>query len=490
MNAIIGFTDLCLLEAQDQRQRDYLEKVSSSAHNLLRIINDVLDFSKIEAGRLEIEQAPFDFGKLLSGLGASIGVACEGKGLEFLIDVSPGTPEYLIGDAVRINQILSNLLNNAVKFTEQGMLRLQVVVQARAGERIGLGFAVSDTGIGLSKAELERLFQPFVQADASTTRRFGGTGLGLSICKRLVESMGGEISVSSIPGQGSRFEFTLWLGLQPDEPGLSEALPKPGRVVVLDPSPRIAQQTAAYLSDLGWQVDRLGSYERLLPFLLAAQAACDPVGWVVLDIDALESQLDALIGLLHEEGSLRTQPGLLGLLSWTAARRWQNSALARQVTVVHKPLTPFALRHALRPPPARRELAAPTTWPMLAGLKVLLVEDNRLNRQLALALLQRVGIETSLAENGEEAVRAVAMQTFDLVLMDVQMPVMDGLEATRTIRARSECAALPIIAMTANAMSGDRERCLAAGMNDHLPKPIDAQLLYRTLVAWRGRIDI
>jgi signal transduction histidine kinase/ActR/RegA family two-component response regulator len=365
MNAILGMSWLALQGGLDTPQQRYVANVHRAAESLLHIIDDILDFSKIEAGRLDMEHIPFKLADVTDRLTSLVGLRAEDKGLALRFDVAPGLPAELVGDPARLGQVLVNLGNNAVKFTERGEVRVAVRQAAREGDQVMLRFEVSDTGIGLDPVQQARLFQPFTQADTSTSRRFGGTGLGLAISRHLVAMMGGEIGVLSEPGRGSCFHFTARFGV-----------PDAGR----------------------------------LPHAAAAAAPAE------------------------------------------------RSDAAPDMPAV----------------PARP----------LAGARVLVVEDNPINQELARELLSRAGVLVSMADDGQQALDAIAPGRFDVVLMDCQMPVLDGYAATRALRQRPQGDGLPIIAMTANAMAGDREKVLAAGMNDHIAKPIRAAELYATLERW------
>ncbi|NGZ06860.1 MAG: PAS domain S-box protein [Magnetococcales bacterium] len=357
MNAIIGMTHLALRSDLNEKQRNYIQKVDNAARSLLGIINDILDFSKIEAGKMHVEQTDFSLKLVLEHLSDLTAMKAKDKGLGLVFQVDTDVPDGLIGDGMRLGQVLINLVNNAIKFTEKGVVRVVITRETAATDGIRLHFAVSDTGIGMSAEQLNKLFKAFSQADSSTSRKYGGTGLGLSICKRLVEMMDGEIRVESTPGQGSTFHFSGRFGIRLGEPGISCTC---------------------------------GESEEILPEYLQA----------------------------------------------------------------------------------------------LRGAHLLLVEDHPINQELALEILNTAGIHVDLATNGEEALTRLKNQNYDGILMDCQMPVMDGFEATRRIRRDSRYQSLPILAMTANALAGDREQCLASGMNDHITKPLDMARMFATLARW------
>ncbi len=354
MNAIIGFSHLGLEENSPEKLREYLARVHSSSTNLLGIINDILDFSKIEAGKLELENAPFQLKQLVHDIRDLMEASAEAKGLKLEVSLPGDLPENLLGDSLRLRQVMTNLISNAIKFTDRGMIQCVIKLESRQGDQVILHFSVKDSGIGMSQEALDKLFQPFMQADTSTTRKYGGTGLGLVICRQLVKMMGGEIDVTSHPGEGSTFSFTVKLR----------------------------------------------------------------------ENQALQDK---------DDNSLQTEAGLQAITS-------------------------------------------------LAGMRVLLVEDNKVNQMLAQAILKRVGVEVTIANHGREAVEMLAgHHNFDVVLMDIQMPEMDGHEATRVIRGELGLMQLPIVAMTAHALSEERQQCLEAGMNNVVTKPIDVKALYEVL---------
>lgn len=496
MNAIIGFTQLCLETKLTPVQEDYLEKVFLSANSLLGIINDILDFSKIESGKLDIEKAPFKLDLVLEGVTAVISISAEEKNLELLIDEEHGIPQFLVGDSLRLGQVLNNLANNAIKFTEAGEVALSIKMVSQIpsqGETYGqvmLRFSVSDTGIGMTEEQIGKLFQSFSQADVSTTRKYGGTGLGLAISKRLVEMMGGRIWVESTLGKGSVFRFDIPFTFLPDEP--NDVLDFTGRrVLVVDDNDSARSILLSYLKAFGIEalsasnsLEGLAAVEdadaRGLPF------SCVVLDWSLQGMSGLElaKRIKQALPLLH-------RPKVIYLSNHKHAETVDVSGTVRLLdAVINKPVTPVGLCDAITACISeQRKLLTPatTTYADLAGLHVLLVEDNKFNQQLANALLVRVGIKVGIADDGVEALQALQRESFDAVLMDMQMPQMDGLEATRQIRKNPALATLPIIAMTANAMKGDRETCLAAGMNDYISKPLHYQAMYATLARWTRR---
>lgn len=498
MNAIIGMTHLVLDTQLDSRQRNYLEKIDNATRALLRIVNDILDFSKIEAGKLGIEMTPFQLGDVLDSLASLTGTKAQEKGLELLFDIDADVPEAMVGDALRLGQVLLNLVSNAIKFTSVGDIRVGMHKQNEAEGRITLRIEVVDTGIGMDIEQRARLFQPFEQADDSITRRFGGTGLGLAISRRLVEMMGGGIEVESEPGQGSRFVFTIELGVRDDArlPIMIDDLAGQ-RILVADDHPAAGQVIEKLLRALGAQPRLVASGASALVEARAGQERGEPYAAVLLDwrmpgINGMEAAR-----LLRADDRLQPPPALILL---TDHGREDVLEQLREFSLdgfLYKPVYAAALRACLiealckdaasaRPWPARVEDNAGDRA-MLVGTRLLLVEDNDINREVAGDLLTRRGASVDFAVNGHEALAAVARERYDLVLMDVQMPVMDGLEATREMRRQPELAELPIVAMTASVLPEDRATCLAAGMNDFVAKPIDVNALFAVLRRLLGR---
>jgi signal transduction histidine kinase/DNA-binding response OmpR family regulator/HPt (histidine-containing phosphotransfer) domain-containing protein len=498
MNAILGMSHLALLSGLNPQQHNYIQKSHAAAEALLVIINDILDFSKIEAGKLDIETIPFNLGDVLDNLSNVVGLKADEKGLELLLDVPLQVPRALMGDPSRLGQVLLNLGNNAVKFSDSGEVVVTVRVVEQEGESARLRFTVRDTGIGMSAEQLQRLFRPFTQADASTSRRYGGTGLGLAISRHLVKLMGGELTVESEPGRGSRLHFELPFGLQPGaaaqpaEDGLRGT-----RVLVVDDNAAARELLATMCQALGLQVDTAAGGEEALHRVMQADAGDAPFQLLLLDWKMPGMDGVACAQALAEQTELR-HPAPLVMLATAFSREEVRQRLAerklRAGALLTKPVTPSALLDACAVA-LGRTLAIPTRAARraeaqfdhrqaLAGAHVLLVEDNAINQELAVDLLSRAGIVVSVAGNGEEALRKLASERFDAVLMDCQMPVMDGYAATRALRQQPALQALPVIAMTANAMVGDREAVIAAGMNDHIAKPIKVDEMFATIAKW------
>ncbi len=495
MNAIIGMTELTLRTDLTAKQHDYLVKVRRAAGSLLGIINDILDYSKIEAGKLDMEQKEFRLDEVLDGVATIVAVKAEERGLEFLLRCQPGLPEVLVGDQLRLHQILVNLCGNAVKFTHQGEVMVTVSLLGSDNDEVELGFSVRDTGIGLTPEQAARLFQPFTQADSSQTREYGGTGLGLAISKQLVEMMGGTIGVTSQSGQGSEFHFTVRFGLGTAPP--VSALPpvefSKHNALVVDDSANAREILADLLATLGMTSRQADSGQTAL----AAWSATDRP----FDLVLLDWKMPGMDGI-ETARQLRTLPGAEALSIVVVTSYGGDQALAAAEpglidAVLEKPVNPATLSRTLAnlfatvataSPPAEPAAGNTHTADILArtrGMRVLLAEDNEINQEVAVDLLSSVaGVSVTVANNGREALEHLRNADFDAVLMDIQMPEMGGYEATELIRAEPRWAKLPIIAMTAHAMVKDRERCIQVGMNDFVSKPFDPEELFAVLARW------
>ena len=500
MNAILGMSHLALQSGLNPQQHNYVEKVHASAESLLGIINDILDFSKIEAGKLDIEVIPFDLGNVMDDLANLVGMNAEEKGLELVFALPPDLPNALLGDPSRLRQVLLNLGNNAVKFTEQGEVIVGIEVLARDATSVRLRFEVCDTGIGMTPDEQQRLFKPFSQADASTSRRYGGTGLGLAISHHLVRMMDGELGVDSAPGRGSRFHFSASFGIGPARAAGGAASTDGGlhgaRVLVVDDNSAAREVLVHMAESLGLRATAADGGHEAIQAVAAADARNEPFDLLLLDwkmpgMNGVECAKElARMPLAHPP------PTVLMLTAFSRDDMARGLA-AERLTVaatLTKPVTPSTLldaslqaigrprQHALRG--ELREEALQSNRAALAGARVLLVEDNPFNQELARDLLGRAQIVVRVASNGREAIDMLAREHFDAVLMDCQMPVMDGYAATRELRGDPKWRDLPVIAMTANAMVGDREKVLAAGMNDHIAKPVNVTEMFATLARW------
>jgi signal transduction histidine kinase/CheY-like chemotaxis protein len=490
MNAIIGMSGLALEGELPARERVQIQKVNRAALSLLTILNDILDFSKIEAGKLAIEELPFDLAEVLDNLATLVGAQAEAKGLELLLSEQGAPPRLLMGDPVRLGQVLLNLVSNAIKFTARGEVQVTVAMVASKPPRAVLRFEVSDTGVGIADELKERLFEPFEQADAATSRRHGGTGLGLAISRQLVRLMGGELGVDSLPGGGSRFSFTLALPVLPDAlPPAPPAGLRGRRALVVDDNVTARRLYAASLEGWGLRADGADSGAEALERVAQEAALGVPYDLVVLDhrMPGMDG-LDCARRLASQASGRAPAVVLLADAGHAVDARVASTAVA---VVLDKPVAPWALLQACTEALglAGGRVAAPAATAAggdmrLDHARVLVVEDNEINRELAAELLGRIGIHVDMACNGREALERLEQADYDAVLMDCQMPEMDGFEATRRMRQQPRWRDLPVIAMTANAMLADRERALAAGMNDHVAKPVNVAHLYATLARW------
>jgi signal transduction histidine kinase/DNA-binding response OmpR family regulator len=489
MNGVLGMADLLLDTKLDAEQSEYVGIVKSSADALLRVINDILDFSKIEAGKLLIEKIPFHLPQTMDETMKTVALRARDKGLELLCDIAPDVPLAIVGDPGRLRQILVNLVGNAIKFTSQGAIVVRVVFDSQDVEGLSLHFSVSDSGIGIAAEKLKSIFEAFSQEDSSTTRRFGGTGLGLTICARLVEALGGKIWVESEIGRGSVFHFTMRVGVDRsnDKLEVPEYSFNGLRMLVVDDLDVNRAVISRSLEAEGVKVHAVSSGALALQWLQREGVADKPCDLIVLD--ALMPDMDGfelarrILGLAHC-GSVP-----LVMLSSSGARNdAQRSREAGITAYLAKPVSRGELHLVLARvmhlnldvPPSFAEVAVTQEAPRT--LDLLLVEDNAINQKLAIALLERWGHRVTVAENGEVALDWVSKHTFDAILMDMMMPVMDGLEATRRIRAmETDATRVPIVAMTANAMESDRERCFEAGMDEYISKPIKSQELLALL---------
>ena len=495
MNAILGLTHLIRRDLASSKQQERLDKVTLAARHLLGIINDILDFSKIEADKLSIEHADFEFDQVFRNLNNLIGSAAEEKKLEIVIRIDPEIPKHLCGDGMRVGQILANFASNAVKFTESGSIVLRARQVAHDAEGVRIRFEVSDTGIGLSEDQQGRLFHAFEQADSSTTRRFGGTGLGLVISRRLAELMGGEVGVQSTLGLGSTFwcELPLKLATNATVDQALQPLPPALNVLVVDDDANAREALAYMLSEMQARVTNAPSGEVALECVRAALANGLPfdlvlTDWAMPGMDGIETS--RRIGL-------QGQPLPKIILVTAYGRDWPLNRLREAGIMVqlNKPVMPSDLRDAMHAAlfgdtpmlavsAEADEPGAAVDRSPLMGRYILLAEDNVVNQEVALELLHDVGLRVDLAEDGRQAVELVRRNEYDLILMDVQMPKMDGIAATREIRLLPRRTAVPILAMTANAYDEDRDACLGAGMNDHIAKPVDPERLYRAMLHW------
>jgi polar amino acid transport system substrate-binding protein len=495
MNAVIGMSHLALQTDLSPKQRDYLAKIDSSAKALLRIINDILAFSKIAAGKLDIEKTEFHLDDVIDNLASLLTVKVEEKGLELLFHIAPAVPVNLVGDPLRLGQILLNLAGNAVKFTLHGEIIVAAGLLEKSAHDALIRFSVSDTGIGLTQEQKAKLFQSFTQADTSTTRKFGGTGLGLAICKRLAELMGGEIGVDSEPGKGSTFWFTARMGLH------AKARPQPRvlaedfrgmRVLVVDDNRTSLDILTEALTSMGCApetatsgleaIKKLGAAPPEAPFELVL------MDWKMPGMDGIETTRR-----IRRDARLPAPPTVIMVSAYGREEIMRQAEAAGIAAFLIKPVNQSVLFNTIMEVFGRdigpdrgddRARDGVAGLEGITGARILLAEDNDINQQVARELLEGAGLDVTIAGNGREAVQRARSERFDLVLMDIQMPEMDGFEATAAIREIPHMKQTPILAMTAHAMAGDRQRSLDAGMNDHVTKPVDPLELFTALVRW------
>jgi signal transduction histidine kinase/DNA-binding response OmpR family regulator len=485
MNAVLGMTQLVLDSELTATQREYLELAYRSAESLLGLINDILDFSKIESGKLALESIAFDLRATLNGLLKTLSVHAQERRVEIIYDLDDYVPANMRGDPGRLGQILINLMSNAIKFTENGNVTLKVQREPHAGPTLWLRFTVSDTGIGIPADRLERIFESFTQADTSTTRRYGGTGLGLTIVRRLIDLMGGELFVESKVGHGSRFSFIV-------EAGVPVAMwswsPPPSwrgrRALLVDDNEACCNVLRGKLEQWGWEVQTsIGGNEAAALF---SEAADNGHGFELVLVDLGLGDYEMLADAVH---AASPETNLVGMLTSPKQRAQLSAWTARRLSaLLTKPVGPDELRSLLLGPRGDNEhdvSAEHTAQPAdMPALKILVAEDNPVNQLLARRLLEKKGHHVTTVQQGGEALEALRLERFDVVLMDVQMPDMDGFEVTRHIRTRERQEGLqpiPIIAMTAHAMSGDEQRCLDAGMDAYVSKPVIPQHLYEVI---------
>jgi PAS domain S-box-containing protein len=499
MNAIIGMSHLALETALDPRQRNYVEKIHRAAESLLGIINDILDFSKIEAGRLTMERIDFVLDHVMEHVANVIAIRAEDKSLELLFDYSPEVPTRLVGDPLRLGQVLVNLGTNAIKFTERGEIVIGVEPVSRDADSVDLHFWVRDTGIGMSSEQCAVLFQSFQQGDASTTRKFGGTGLGLAISRKLIDMMDGSIWVESAEGSGSTFHFQARFGLQAQATaqradggrGLRGV-----RLLVVDDNASAREILSASARSFGLDPDVADCCESALAMIAIADRERRPYDVLLLDwkMPSMDG-IECIRHLQHERNA--RMPAVIMVTAFgrdeVVGRAKEHGVQVK--AVLSKPVSPSALLDALSAALDRASLSVARrvgqsdsvaiAMHALAGARVLLVEDNEVNQELASELLSSAGVDVVIASHGEHALAVLAQdRAFQCILMDCQMPVMDGYTATREIRRDPRIPSIPIIAMTASAMAGDKARAIDAGMNDHIAKPIDVERFFLTLARW------
>jgi signal transduction histidine kinase/DNA-binding response OmpR family regulator/HPt (histidine-containing phosphotransfer) domain-containing protein len=497
MNAIIGMTHLALKTGLSQKQADYLNKIKAAAQALLGIINEVLDTSKIEAGKLDLEKIDFRLEEVLDSLSTIVSQKAQDKNLEFLIASHPNIPPNLLGDPLRLGQILINLVNNAIKFTERGEVVVSVALEERFDQRVRLHFSVRDSGIGMTAEQTARLFQPFSQADTSITRKYGGTGLGLSIAKRLVEIIGGTLWVESAPGTGSTFHFTGWFGIGSEEkpkrfiPDLAGV-----RALVVDDNAHAREILTEALKVFALRAESVASGEDAVRTIAAADSQ-DPYQLVLMDwhmpgMDGIEASR-----IIKRDHRLQHVPKIVLITAFGREDVLTGAVEAGMDGYLLKPVNTSLLYDTLvelfgiaAPGEYARALKPGSQEQSAQGIRILVVEDNEINQQVARELLESAGAIVTVAQSGAEAVTLLTggeqhpAPAIDMVLMDLQMPDMDGYAATRLLRSDPRFQKIPIIALTAHAVAEERRRCLEAGMNDHVSKPIDPDALFATIARW------
>jgi signal transduction histidine kinase/CheY-like chemotaxis protein/HPt (histidine-containing phosphotransfer) domain-containing protein len=499
LNAVMGLTDLVLRTELTTTQQQYLTKIKASGQTLLAVINDILDFSKIEAGHLELEHIPFSLFDVIANISEMFGFKAHEKNLELLVSIDDHTPSALIGDPVRLGQILINLVGNAFKFTQTGEIIVHVKslndpVSAKESEHIILEFSVQDTGAGIPEDRLDILFDSFSQVDSSTTRKYGGTGLGLSICRKLTQLMGGEIRVSSEQGKGSTFTFTICVDKQPEKNQISLHPPRDLRglrVLIVDDNQTSLDVLAGVVTSFQMEAVTVPSGQKAVEILEKAPAPFDLVlvDWKMPGLNGIETAKK-----IKQHQKLERIPIVCMVSAYVREDLIRRADKQFLDAFLHKPVNQSLLFDTIMElfgrydaTVSQRSTQASADHDLdksLQGYRILLVEDNTINQEVALEWLHIAGLQTAVASNGKEALEYLEKNVPDAVLMDIQMPEMDGMEATRRIRADKRYADLPVIAMTAHALKGDREKCLEAGMNDHITKPIDPQHLFATLAHW------
>jgi PAS domain S-box-containing protein len=497
LNAIVGFTDLALKTNLSTKQRNYLSKIKTSSYTLLGLISDILDLSKIEAGKLELEMVTFDLEEVIQNAVNQVSTKSQEKGLVLVYSIDEDVPVSLRGDSLRLGQVLINLVSNAVKFTDRGKVEIQVKLLEKNSSNVLIQFSVMDTGIGMTKIQMMKLFQPFSQADTSTTRKYGGTGLGLSISQELIHKMHGEIWVNSTPGEGSSFFFTIKIDVA-DELRYKNFKNKFEkwhiRVLVVDSQNESRALIGNMLSEMSLEVALCSTGKEALAILE------DSIENNAYDLVIMDWKMNEMDGIqtakrIKQLFAFKKAPEIILMTSYlNQGVQEKAEQIGLRQGVLYKPITPSLLFNSIIQVCYKEDFEqssertehnyATDHVPHLWKTKVLLVEDNEINREVAQEILQEAGLDVTLANNGLEAVNLVNTKVFDVVLMDIQMPIMDGYVATREIRKNPQFADLPIIAMTANALLSDQIECYNAGMNDHIAKPINTLQLFNTIALW------
>jgi two-component system, sensor histidine kinase and response regulator len=500
MNSIIGITELLLRSEQEPKQRELLQVIQEAGQSLLSILGDILDFSKIEAGKLQIELVDFSPVAAIEGAAELLSKPALDRNLSLLTFIDPQLPRMLVGDSVRLRQIMVNLIGNAVKFSQQGTVLVRADLLEHDRDSVKVKFSVADNGIGMTEEECQRLFQAFVQADGSTTRKFGGTGLGLCICKHLVEMMGGDIAVESVRGAGSLFHFSLPFAVskKPVQPRTVHSVLKQKRLLVVDDQPAAREILASYLSSWGLRWSAAAGGSEALSEMEAAFSAADPYHIVLVDL--IMPEMDGSEFLTRLQAMPAISAGVQAILITAYDKPGQGAEMLKQGfrSYLRKPIKQSQLLDCLatlvtesepRESTVKKVSALTTSSPARkfdGSACILLVEDNKANQILAELQLQELGLNVHTAANGREALDACSRQYYDAILMDCQMPEMDGFETCRAVRWLETQSGhhTPIIAMTANAMKGDRDNCIAAGMDDYIAKPVAFEELLSVLQKW------
>lgn len=502
MNAIIGMSYLALQTNLDEKQRSYLQKIDAASKNLLGIINDILDFSKIEAGKLNIEKVDFSLDNILANISNLFVFQIEEKGLELLFDIDMDVPMALKGDELRLNQVLTNLVSNAIKFTSNGEIIISIKLISKNEQNVEIRFDVKDTGIGISKEQIEKLFMSFSQADSSTTRKYGGSGLGLAISKQIVELMGGSVGLESTPNIGSDFYFTIKFELQEKQKNFSQTTNiKNLKVLVVDDNASSREILENILKSLKFEVKAICCGKEAITELKEANRENNfynlvLMDWMMPEMDGIETIIK-----INEDKEIANVPTFVMVTAYNKDELIEKAKNAHVFGFLEKPISPSTLYDTILKAFGKQLVLIPDVSiknnnfneikKMLYGTKILLAEDNIQNQEIALEFLQKAKIEVTIANNGKEAIEILQNnEEFDAVLMDCQMPIIDGYEATKLIRKIERFKDLPIIAMTANAMQGDKEKCINSGMSDYIPKPLDFIYFYEILEKWIKPRDI
>ena len=495
MNAIIGMAYLAMQTNLDEQQKNYIQKIDTASKNLLGIINDILDFSKIEAGKMHFEKIDFSLDDILSNISSLFTFQTQEKGLELLFDIGVDVPLALKGDALRLNQVLTNLLSNAIKFTSKGEIILSIKQLSKNEKQVEIRFDVKDSGIGISDEQKGKLFNSFSQADNSTTRKYGGTGLGLAISKQIVELMGGIVGVESEIGKGSDFYFILKFDLQEKQKKLDliEEEITNLKVLIVDDNASSREILENIIKSLKFEVKALCCGKESILELKEANSKNQPYNLVLMDWKMPD--LDGVETIIRINEEIKEIPAFIMVTAYDRDELIEKAKDVKILGFLEKPISPSTLYDNILKSFGKNVVKSTKNMgvqidlyeikALLSGAKILLVEDNLQNQEIATEFLNKSNIKIVIANNGKEALEILKEnEEFDAILMDCQMPIMNGYEATKYIREMEKFANLPIIAMTANAMQGDKEKCISVGMNDYISKPLDFNKFYETLLKW------